>query len=146
MAQLSTPDRGQPIDISFLGNMVTQINEISTTLGSQASLSKVKYRDASASTELFTSKLAFYAESKKVVDGNLSTQTNTQVTFDYSNIFNYAPIVLCSVVSESGVSNLYGVLKSVTQNNCEVNIFSTATAGAFSADVSIIVIGERIQS
>jgi hypothetical protein len=146
MAQISTPDKGQPIDISFLSNMVTEINNISTALGSQASLSKLKYRDASAASDLLTSKLAFYAESKKVVDGNLSTQTNTQVTFDYSNIFKTTPIVLCSVASESGVSNLYGVLKGITQNNCEVNIFSTATAGAFSADVSIIVIGERIQS
>lgn len=146
MAQLSTPDRGQPIDISFLGNMVTEINNISTTLGSQASLSKIKYRDNSVASELLTSRLAFYAESKKIVDGNLSVQANTQVTFDYSNIFKTTPVVVCSVSSESGVSNLYAVLKGITQNNCEVNIFSTATAGKFSADVSVIVIGERIQS
>ena len=145
MAQLSTPDRGQPLDISFLGNMVTEINNINQTLGTQASLSKIKYKENEAS-EILTSRLAFYSERKKIVDGNLSTQTTTQLTFDYSNIFKKTPIVLCSVSSESGVSNLYAVLKGITQNNCEVNIFSTATAGAFSADVSIIAIGERIQS
>jgi hypothetical protein len=37
-------------------------------------------------------------------------------------------------------------LSGVTQNSCQINVFSSATSGAFSADVSIIAIGERIIS
>ena len=144
MAQIETPDRGQPLDISYLYRIVNEINNVSRLIGN--TVSKIKYRDTSTPALTSTSNLVFYAETLKIVDGNLSVQANTPATFDYSGIFKTTPVVLCSVTAITGVSALYAVLDSVTQNGCNVKVFSSATSGAFNADVSIIAIGERISS
>jgi len=144
MAQIELPDRGQPLDISYLFRIAQEINRVSELVGS--SLSKIKYRDTSTPSQVLTSNLVLYAETQKIVDANLSVQPNAPASFDYSGIFKTTPVVTCSVTSVTGVSNLYPVLSGVTQNSCQVNVFSSATSGAFSADVSIIAIGERISS
>ena len=144
MAQIELPDRGQPLDISYLHKIAQEINRVSELFTS--SFSKIKYRDTSTPSNTSTSNVVFYAETQKIVDANLSVQSNAPASFDYSGIFKTTPVVLCSVTSVTGVSNLYAVLNGVTQNSCQVNVFSSATSGAFSADVSIIAIGERISS
>ena len=144
MAQIELPDRGQPLDISYLFRIAQEINRVSELIGS--SLSKIKYRDTSTPSQVLTSNVTFYAETQKIIDANLSVQPNALSTFDYSGIFKTTPVVLCSVTSVTGVSSLYPVLNGVTQSSCQVNVFSSATSGAFSADVSIIAIGERISS
>jgi hypothetical protein len=144
MAQIELPDRGQPLDISYLYRIVNEINNVSSLIGN--SLSKLKYRDKSTKSQVLTSNLVFYAETQKIIDANLSVQPNAPATFDYSGIFKTTPIVLSSVTSISGVSNLYTVLNSVTQNSCQVNVYSSATSGKIEADVSIVAIGERINS
>jgi hypothetical protein len=144
MAQIETPDRGQPLDISYLSRIVQEINRVSELVGT--TFSKIKYRDTSTPSQLLTSNLAFYAETQKIIDANLSVQPNAPASFDFSGIFKTTPVVVCSVASVTGVSNLYAVLNGVTQNSCQVNVFSSATSGAFSADISIIAIGERISS
>jgi hypothetical protein len=144
MAQIELPDRGQPLDISYLFRIAQEINRVSELVGT--TFSKIKYRDTSTPSQLLTSNLAFYAETQKIIDANLSVQPNAPASFDFSGIFKTTPVVVCSVASVTGVSNLYAVLNGVTQNSCQVNVFSSATSGAFSADVSIIAIGERISS
>jgi len=144
MAQIELPDRGQPLDISYLYRIVNEINNVSSLIGN--TLSKLKYRDKSTKSQVLTSNLVFYAETQKIIDANLSVQPNAPATFDYSGIFKTTPIVLSSVTSISGVSNLYTVLNNVTQNSCQVNVYSSATSGKIEADVSIIAIGERISS
>ena len=144
MAQIELPDRGQPLDISYLFRIAQEINRVSELVASR--LSKIKYRDTSTPSQVLTSNIVFYAETQKIVDANLSVQPNAPASFDYSGIFKTTPVVTCSVTSITGVSNLYPVLSAVTQNSCQVNVFSSATSGAFSADISIIAIGERISS
>ena len=144
MAQIELPDRGQPLDISYLFRIAQEINRVSELVASR--LSKIKYRDTATPSQVLTSNIVFYAETQKIVDANLSVQPNAPASFDYSGIFKTTPVVTCSVTSITGVSNLYPVLSAVTQNSCQVNVFSSATSGAFSADVSIIAIGERISS
>ena len=144
MAQIELPDRGQPLDISYLFRIAKEINRVSELVAS--SISKIKYRDTSTPSQTSTSNLVFYAETLKIVDGNLSVQSNTPATFDYSGVFKTTPVVVCSVTAVTGVSALYSVLDGVTQNSCNVKVFSSATSGAFSADISIIAIGERISS
>lgn len=144
MAQIELPDRGQPLDISYLFRVAQEINRVSELVAS--SISKIKYRDTPTPSQTSTSNLVFYAETLKIVDGNLSVQSNTPATFDYSGIFKTTPVVVCSVTAVTGVSALYSVLDGVTQNSCNVKVFSSATSGTFSADISIIAIGERISS
>ena len=144
MAQIELPDRGQPLDISYLFRIAQEINRVSELVAS--SISKIKYRDTPTPSQTSTSNLVFYAETLKIVDGNLSVQSNTPATFDYSGIFKTTPVVVCSVTAVTGVSALYSVLDGVTQNGSNVKVFSSKTSGAFSADVSIIAIGERISS
>jgi hypothetical protein len=144
ITKVTEPDKGQPLDISYLHTIVQAINSLVDTIGT--SFSKIKYRDIATPSQLSNSNLVFYAETLKIVDGNLSVQSSTRADFSYSGLFKTTPVVLCSVTSVTGVSNLYAVLGGVTENVCQVNVFSSLTSGAFSADISIIAIGERLSS
>lgn len=146
MAQIETPDRGQPLDISYLSRIVQEINTVSAAVSNAANVARIKFRDISIPSSLQVANTMFYAETQKVIDGNLSTQTTNNTTFDFSGLFKTTPVVTCSVSSVTGVSKLIPVLKLVNQNSCQVEIFSTITEGTFSAEVSIIAIGERISS
>jgi len=146
MAQIETPDRGQPLDISYLSRIVQEINTVSAAVSNAANIAKIKFRDIATPSSVQVANTMFYAETQKINDGNLSTQTSNSVSFDFSGLFKTTPIVTCSVSSVSGVSKLIPVLKSVSQNSCLVEVFSTITEGTFSAEVSIIAIGERIST
>jgi hypothetical protein len=147
MAQIETPDRGQPLDISYLSRIVQEINTVSAAVSNAANIAKIKFRDIATPSSVQVANTMFYAETQKINDGNLSTQTTSNsVSFDFSGLFKTTPIVTCSVSSVSGVSKLIPVLKSVSQNSCLVEVFSTITEGTFSAEVSIIAIGERIST
>jgi hypothetical protein len=146
MAQIETPDRGQPLDISYLSRIVQEINTVSAAVSNAANIAKIKFRDIATPSSVQVANTMFYAETQKINDGNLSTQTSNSVSFDFSGLFKTTPIVTCSVSSVSGVSKLIPVLKSVSQNSCLVELSSTITEGTFSAEVSIIAIGERIST
>jgi hypothetical protein len=146
MAQIETPDRGQPLDISYLSRIVQEINTVSAAVSNAANIAKIKFRDIVTPSSLQVANTVFYAETQKLTDGNLSTQTSLTTNFDFSGMFKTTPVVTCSISHVSGVSNLIPVLRSVTQNSCQVEVFSNSTTGVFSVDVSIIAIGERISS
>jgi hypothetical protein len=144
MAQIELPDRGQPLDISYLYRIVNEINNVSSLIGN--SLSKIKYKDSTTPSQILTSNLVFYAESLKLTDANLSTQTSVSGTFNYSGIFKTTPVVVCSVTAITGESKLYAVLNGINQNQCKVDVYSPTTSGKVDAEVSIIAIGQRINS
>jgi len=144
MPQLETPDRGQPLDISYLFRMVQEINRVSSLIGN--SLSKIKYVGRATASQVLTSNLVFHAETIKLANANLSTTSNLAGSFNYDGIFKTTPIVISSVTSVSGVTNLYCVLSNITQGSCSVNVYSSSTSGSVDAEVSIIAIGEKISS
>lgn len=136
---MDLPDRGQPLDISYLSRMATEINTLNTLVNSRRSLSSIRYFGESGDTEVATSELVVYASSQ-AVSGNSTSDSGLTTRFDYS--FRQAPIVTVSAQSTS--DNVYCVIKSVSDRSCEVKLILPAGTTSFTtANISLIAIGQK---
>lgn len=140
---MELPDRGQPLDISFLLRMVSEINRLTEVISTTGTQSSLKYLGQNQTTLVPTSDILFFAGSQQV-SGNTSTADSSPTTrFDFS--FRSNPIVIASVQSVSGSDNVYCVVKNVSTTSCEVKlVIPSGTTGQVSANISIIAIGERV--
>ena len=138
---MELPDRGQPLDISYLLRMATEINNLNSTINSGRTQSSIKYFGETGVTEVATSELVMYASSQPVT-GNSTTESGLTTRFDFPSGFRRAPIVTVSAQSSS--DNVYCVIKSVSDRSCEVKLVLPAgTTSSTTANISIIAIGER---
>jgi hypothetical protein len=144
MAKIPTPDRGQPLDVSYIYQIVEAINELS----SQISSARYKYAsidtsNGNESTLLTDTKVV---AGERVIYPNLTTVTaDTTQAFSYSfkGEYKYPPIVTATPVLIEGTSSgqdVSVIIQSIT--NSSVNgIVKFNTGGSLALKVNIIAIG-----
>jgi hypothetical protein len=144
MAKIPTPDRGQPLDVSYVYQIVEAINELS----SQISSAKYKYAsiDTSSGNESTLLTDTKVVAGEKVIYSNLTTvSADTSQAFSYSfkGEYRYPPIVTATPVLIEGTSSgqdVSVIIQSVT--NSSVNgIVKFNTGGQLALKVNIIAIG-----
>jgi hypothetical protein len=144
MAKIPTPDRGQPLDVSYVYQIVEAINELS----SQISSSKYKYAsiDTPAGTEgtLLTDTKVVAGE--KVIYStltNVTAETDQAFSYSFKGEYRYPPIVTATPVLIEGTSSgkdVSVVISSVT-NSAVNGIVRFNTGGQLALKVNIIAIG-----
>lgn len=138
------PDRGQPLDLSYLLTMANEINDINAIVRLQSrNMSNIKYpTNPPRSVETATSNLTFYA-SANTLSPKFSTQSDLTTRFNFN--FSSAPIVTTSVQVISGEAPpIFAVITNINSNGCDVKLFPSGTVtGDPVVNVSIIAIGER---
>jgi hypothetical protein len=145
MARIPTPDRGQPLDVTYIYQIVEAINDLS----SQMSSAKYKYAsidtsDGNESTLLTDTKVV---AGEQIIYSTLTAVTadSPPKTFSYSfkGEFKYPPIVTATPVLLEGTSagqDVSVVIQSIT--NGLVNGFvKFNTGGSVALKVHIIAIG-----
>jgi hypothetical protein len=145
MARIPTPDRGQPLDVTYIYQIVEAINDLS----SQMSSAKYKYAsidtsDGNESTLLTDTKVV---AGEQVIYSTLTTVTadTPPKAFSYSfkGEFKYPPIVTATPVLLEGTSSgqdVSVVIESIT--NGLVNGFvKFNTGGSVALKVHLIAIG-----
>jgi hypothetical protein len=144
MAKIPTPDRGQPLDVSYIYQIVEAINELS----SQISSARYKYAsidtsNGNESTLLTDTKVV---AGEKVIYPNLTTVTadSTQpFSYSFKGEYKYPPIVTATPVLIEGTSSgqdVSVIIQSIT--NSSVNgIVKFNTGGSLALKVNIIAIG-----
>ena len=142
MAAIELPDRGQPLDISYLLRIATEINSLNQRISTGGTQSSLKYLGNNNTTKVITSDLVVYSASQQV-SGNLSTTKSIlRTSFNFS--FKTTPIVVASVESVSGVVSIFPVLQNITPSGCSVFLESPLSIGDVTANISIIAVGERV--
>ena len=145
MARIPTPDRGQPLDVTYVYQMVEAINDLS----SQMSSAKYKY----ASIDTSSGNESTLLTDTKVVAGEVTVySTLTPVTADtqprtftysFKGEFKYPPIVSATPVLLAGTSagiDVTVVIENIS--NGQVNGFVRFnTGGNVAVKVHIIAIG-----
>jgi hypothetical protein len=138
------PDRGSPLDLSYILTMANEINDINAIVRLQSrNMSNIKYpTNPPRSVETATSNLTFYA-SANTLSPKFSTQSDLITRFNFN--FSSAPIVTASVQVVSGEAPpIFAVITNLNSNGCDVKLFSSGTVtGDPVVNVSIIAIGER---
>jgi hypothetical protein len=142
MPAIELPDRGQPIDISYLIRIASEINSLNQRVSTGGTQSSLKYLGDNNTTRVITSDLVTYSASQQV-SGNLqTTRSLLRTSFNFS--FKTTPIVVASVELVSGEVSIFPVLQNVGPYGCSVFLESSKTTGDVTANISIIAIGERV--
>jgi hypothetical protein len=144
MAKIPTPDRGQPLDVSYVYQIVEAINDLS----SQISSARYKY----ASIDTTSGNESTLLTDTKVVAGekviyptltNVTAETTQSFSYSFKGEYRYPPIVTITPVLIEGTSSgqdVSVVIQSVT--NSSVNgIVRFNTGGSLALKIHIIAIG-----
>jgi hypothetical protein len=144
MAKIPTPDRGQPLDVSYVYQIVEAINDLS----SQISSARYKYAsidtsNGNESTLLTDTKVV---AGEKVIYPNLTNviaESTQSFSYSFKGEYKYPPIVTVTPVLIEGTSsgqNISVVIQNVT--NSSVNgIVRFNTGGSLALKVHIIAVG-----
>lgn len=144
MAKIPTPDRGQPLDVSYVYQIVEAVND----LASQISSAKYKY----ASIDTVNGNESTLLTDTKVVAGerviyptltNVTAESTQAFSYSFKGEYKYPPIVTVTPVLIEGTSSgqdVSVVIQSVT--NSSVNgIVRFNTGGSLALKVHIIAVG-----
>lgn len=145
MAQINTPSRGQPLDVTYLSQIVTALNDVTTKVSSATKNNTTIYKREGSSSQSVSN----YAT--RMIAGYANVSSNEPVsqdqiktyTFNFPNDFLYAPIVVVTPQNLGGNSigdNVIVTVRTVTTSNAEIAI-KFNKQGNVSLALNIIVMG-----
>lgn len=144
MAIVKLPERGIPLDVTYLYDLANAINTLSSNISSTIyKYTTVKTREASDQS-VKTSEARFVAGYVDIVTNeNVIAGTTKPFSYSFPSDFKYAPIATATPVNtgQTTVGNdVSVVLTSVTTSRVE-GIIKFATTGTMTVSVNIIVCG-----
>lgn len=143
MATIPLPERGQPIDVSYIYQIANALNQLSD----QVSVATANYTTIDT---LSAGKQSVKTSEAKVVAGFVTVASNKTVTasqtqtFTYNfSRFKYTPVVTATPVNSGKTTageNVSVVITDVTTESVS-GIVRFNTAGEVSAIVNLIIVG-----
>jgi hypothetical protein len=137
MAAIPLPERGQPLDVNYIYDMVSQINSITNTIAIRStSTSRVNENSDT------TSNLRFFASTKTLSTTNASGNATESFFFTYPE-FKFTPVVTVTLVNNTGSTagdNVISTLRVVGTSRCE-GVVRFNASGAVNLSVNIIALG-----
>jgi hypothetical protein len=144
MAKVPLPERGQPLDVTYIYQLADTINDISTQVSSAT------YNYTTVDT-VSAGKQSIKTSETRIIGGYIQVENNSTVnagndkafSYDFPSDFKYAPIVTATPVNIGNTpagQNVTIILKSVTTSKVEGTV-RFGTSGDLSLAVNLIVIG-----
>lgn len=138
MGILSIPSRGQPLDITYISQIASQVNKLTTIVGDKISAFS-SINDFSKKT----SDLKIYAKTVNVFSSTNKTDGDVvDYTVNYP-AFNGIPIVTATIISGSSSSigdNATIVLKTVTSSSATFRV-TFYSGGNLDISVNVLAVG-----
>lgn len=144
MAKIPLPERGQPLDLSYIYQVASAVNDIA----SEISPSIYKYVSIDTPS---AGKKNIRSSETRFVAGYLDIATNSNVnsgnektfTYNFNTDFMYPPIVTATLINVGNTpagQNVSVILTNVTTSSAE-GIVKFNSSGDVSIGVNLIVIG-----
>lgn len=145
MPRVPTPDRGQPLDVTYIASLAEAINDVSETI----STSTYNYTSVEVNgtrTDIKNSNAKIYVATSAPIINNETVTANTtkQFTINFSSDFKYPPVVVASAVNTgtSDVGNdIFAVITTVSTSSVSGILRFNSSGSKVSAAVNIIAIG-----
>lgn len=144
MAKIPLPERGQPIDVSYIyqiSNAVNEIQESLSTTGSNYTTIEARPGDKQ---NIKTSEARIIAGSVIVTSNSSQTADSTKsFTYSYSGDFKYTPVATATVVNNGQTAAGEGasvVITSIDANGLS-GLVRFDKAGNVSTTVNLIIVG-----
>lgn len=145
MSKVPLPERGQPLDLTYIYQIANALNDLSTQVTSTSN----KYTSidtVSGQTQLVKTADSRIIGGYVVVTNTDSNTTESEATFSYNfTDFQYVPIVtatpiLVGEVATDASKDVSVILTSVTTNRVE-GVVRFNTLGVSSVGINLIAIG-----
>jgi hypothetical protein len=144
MAKIPLPERGQPLDLTYINSLADAVN----TLYNQVSVSASNYASIDTTSQ---DKINLKTSEIGLVAGRVEVYNNATVTvaqekdfsYNFTNNFKYAPIVTATPVNVGNTpagKNVSVILKNVTTSRVE-GVVRFGSAGDLSLWVNLIIVG-----
>ena len=144
MAKVPLPERGQPLDVTYIYQLADTINDIATQVSSAT------FNYATIDT-ISAGKQSVKTADTRVIGGYVEVANNSTVSagnektfaYDFPSDFKYAPIATATAVNIGNTpagQNVTVILKSVTTSRVE-GVVRFGASGDLSLAVHLIVIG-----
>jgi hypothetical protein len=152
MGHLPTPANGAAIDVNYISQIVTEINNLTTDLGNVGRQSRI-INSASKTVpklKIPTSQLSFVAGRKAVSsDANSATNDVINTTFFFGQNFKYPPLVVATPeINSSGIKNntlgVSVVVKEVFENRVDLFVIFNSDAKKVTINVNVLAIGAAV--
>jgi len=143
MAKVPLPERGQPLDVTYIYQLAEAINDMSTKVSSATYKSTTIDAGTAGPQSVKTSEAKLIGGYKEVAN-NKTVTASSEVPFSYSySDFKYAPIVTASPINIGGTpagQNVTVTLTSVTTTKVD-GIVRFNAAGDLTVGVNLVIIG-----
>jgi hypothetical protein len=144
MAKLPLPERGQPLDVTYIYQLADTVNNLSTQVSS-ASYNYTTIDTVSAGKQsIKTSEARIIGGIVGVADNStVSASSEKTFSYDFPSDFKYSPIVSATVINTGNTpagQNVSVILKKPTTSRVEGVVRFGAT-GNLSLDVHLVIIG-----
>jgi hypothetical protein len=143
MAKIPLPERGQPIDVTYIYELTKAVNDLSAQVSSATYKTTTVNAGTAGPQSVKTSEAKFIGGYVDVAN-NKTVTASSEVTFSLSyNDFKYAPIVTATPINKGGTpagQNVTVTLTNVTTTKVD-GIVRFNAAGDLTVGVNLIVIG-----
>ncbi len=142
MAKLTVPQRGQPLDVSYMYSLVETVNQLSEIVGSNQSITEIKGSSGVPKT-VATGRAVIYGVTKSVATSKNIISTDNEVTFNVDYNFNSPPIVVATPWNAGNTDagkNVSVVITQVSSTNASF-LVRFNTNGLATVDVNVLAIG-----
>jgi len=144
MAKVPLPERGQPLDVTYIYQLADTINSIA------AQVSTATYNYTTVDT-VSSGKQSIKTSDARIVGGYVQVANNSTVnagnektfSYDFPSDFKYAPIASATIVNIGNTPagrDAFIVLNSVTTSRVE-GVVKFANGGNVSIAVHLLIIG-----
>ena len=144
MAKVPLPERGQPLDVTYIYQLAETINDVATQVSS-ATYNFTTIDTASAGKQNVKTSEARIIGGFVEVANNSTVSAGNEKTFayDFPSDFKFAPIATATAVNIGNTpagQNVTVILKSITTSRVE-GVVRFGASGDLSLIVNIIIVG-----
>ena len=144
MAKVPLPERGQPLDVTYIYQLADTINDLSNQVSS-ATFNYTTIDTVSAGKQNIKTSQARIIGGYVVVANNSTVNAGNEKTFsyDFPSDFKYAPIATATAVNTGNTpagQNVSVILKTVTTSRVE-GVVRFNSSGDLSLAVNLIIVG-----
>jgi hypothetical protein len=145
MAKVPLPERGQPIDVSYIYQITNAVNQLSDQLSTTGYNYTSLDTPSAGRQNIKTSEARIIGGSLVVTSNSPQTADSTKsFTYSYNGNFKYTPIATATIVNTGGVGTAGDgatvVLTSIDANGL-TGLVRFDKAGNASTIVNLIIIG-----
>jgi hypothetical protein len=143
MAKIPLPERGQPIDVSYIYQITNAVNQLSDKITSTGFNYTTIDTPSSGKVNRKTSEARFIGGTINVEGTSVVAESTKSFTYPYSGNFKYAPVATATIVNKGltpAGDDATVVLTSVDANSLS-GLVKFRKAGNVSVAVNLIIVG-----